>query len=261
MDTSRVGNAPESPSLKKSTSKRLNVNVKTAMLAAVGSVLAAASIDKVHAGVSTVRHPANGHTPMRAECTELTGCLTSTGGCDETGCHVTATVVTEPPYGIYITDGASSAPPPSVPRVWPNGTAQEHLTACAKIYGNTAPNPKFQTYFTQNYGWGSKLSTGGNDTAQTPTDAAPTKAPPGGPWTALNGVTFYSLNYTDLFMNAYTSNAQTVDTLVHEWYHQNHDFIGESQAQADANEQAAHNAGLAAEAAYNANNGASCAGK
>ena len=92
----------------------------------------------------------------------------------------------------------------------------------------------------------------------------PTPVPSGATgWVGLNGITngIPGTSSTLIFKNAYVSEAQTVDTITHEWYHQNHDFGGETADQAKANEQAAAAAGRAAMAAYLADNGARCGGK
>jgi hypothetical protein len=147
------------------------------------------------------------------------------------------------------------------------------LENCAKIYGTSQPNPKFTTKFTQEYGFQSlSITTGLNlQNAVEPTDNPPATIPAGGgPWriiggaTNVNGVTSNSVPpyETDLYMYAYPKNstAVTVGVISHEWYHQQHDMPGETDTQRGDNETAAKAVGAAAQAAYEQDNGAKCAG-
>lgn len=79
----------------------------------------------------------------------------------------------------------------------------------------------------------------------------------------VEATTYYmdSPKHTDMYMLAYTQDKYTVRDLVHEWYHQNHDVVGESVETFRANEANAKAAGEAAEQAYVSDNGAKCAGK
>jgi hypothetical protein len=65
---------------------------------------------------------------------------------------------------------------------------------------------------------------------------------------------------TTLYMLAYTSTAQTIETLVHEWYHQAHDVYGQSAAAFQSNEAGAVAAGKAARNAYMADGVEKCGG-
>lgn len=190
---------------------------------------------------------------------------TSHGSCNAQSCHTTATI---PPSSPSDNPPITSGPPASSlgggsPGNAPNADQQKHLEKCAQVYGNTSPNPKFQTNFTSDYGWTSdSLSTGLPLVHEvTTTDQSP-GAPPagGGDWLIISASTFYQQApfHTDLYMYAYTTPATTVGVLAHEWYHQDNDVPGESDAQRQTNEQNATAAGKAAEAAYNADNGAKC---
>ncbi|MGN6738970.1 hypothetical protein [Dyella sp.] len=202
---------------------------------------------------------------------------TSHGGCSDAGCHVTAS----PPPSSGGSFPPSSPPPDSPPpdngggggdsggpNQYPATAAlQTHLENCAKVYGTTRPNPNYTTNFTQEYGFQSLSKTTGLvlQNAVEPTDNPPTTVPQGGtPWGIIGGATHWSSPpyKTDLYMYAYPRNstAYTVNVISHEWYHQNHDVPGESDKQRGDNETAAKAAGAAAQAAYEKDNGAKCAG-
>jgi hypothetical protein len=153
-------------------------------------------------------------------------------------------------------DGGSSS--------YPSTQEQSHLINCAKAYGSVSP--LYTTNFTHNYAWVSYSTTTGLPIAHVvkPTETAPGKDPPGGGnWFMVEATTYYmdSPKHTDMYMLAYTQDKYTVRDLVHEWYHQNHDVVGESVETFRANEANAKAAGEAAEQAYVSDNGAKCAGK
>lgn len=198
------------------------------------------------------------------------GSYQSHGSCNGAGCHVTATT---PPSG-----GASGPPFTSGPPASslggggggadniPNDQQQAHLTKCAQVYGHASPNPKFATNYTSQYGWSFYAkSTDLPVVHDTTSDSShPSYTPSvqgGGEWLAVAASTFYqnASYHTDLYVFAYSSDATTVGVLVHEWYHQNNDVAGESDAQRQTNEKNATAAGEAAENAYKADNGAQCA--
>lgn len=207
-----------------------------------------------------------------------TGSITQTGShgsCSANGCHTTASV---PPSVITSEPITSSGPPASAPgggggggsggNAYPTPTQQQHFIKCAEVYGQTSPNSKFTTNFTSDYGWSYYSSATGLPVAHetTTTDNAPTQAPSGagaGEWRYVGASTYYQEApfHTDLYMYAYPASqpAVTVRTLVHEWYHQNHNVPGESPAQLKIDENNAGTAGQNAYNAYVADNGAKCA--
>jgi hypothetical protein len=208
---------------------------------------------------------------MGANSNTLTshGTYQSHGGCDAGGCHTTATVppassnppVTSGPPASSLGGGSGGA------NNVPDAQQQAHLIKCAEVYGHTSPNPKFgPTNFTNDYGWSFYANSNGLPVVHdTTTDSDPPTYTPsvsgGGEWLAVSASTFFqdAPYHTDLYVYAYSSDATTVGVLAHEWYHQNNDAAGESAAQRQTNEQNATAAGKAAEAAYNADNGAKCA--
>lgn len=227
------------------------------------------------------------HQPMRAltphEIELVMGSNYMTGGssqpsshgsCGAYSCHVTASPPpsSQPP--------SSSAPPPSSPPpdsapppsdggggpAAPGIQEQTHLENCAKIYGNILPKSGFQTNFTSDYGWTSDYSTGlpaKHLTTTTDTPPPVSEIPPGGgSWLIIGASTYVDQTplRTDIYMASYTTVADMVRTLAHEWYHQNHDVAGESDAIKSANESSAQALGVQAEAAYKSDNGAKCAG-
>jgi hypothetical protein len=216
--------------------------------------------------------------PMRAlsakEVELLMGANSSTNGasshgsCNDQGCHVTANLPpstppsTPPPSSTG--GGGDGGGSPSIPT--PDADQQKHLEKCAQVYGHTTPNAKFgQTNFTDDYGWTSNSVTTGLPLVHTTTatDQAPATIPAGGTdWRITEASTFYDAApfHTDLYKEAYTTPAVTVRDLVHEWYHQNNDVPGESDAQRQTNENNATAAGQAAYNAFNADNGAQCSG-
>jgi hypothetical protein len=139
---------------------------------------------------------------------------------------------------------------------------QAHLEHCATVYGHTTPAAGSTTYFNQGYGWSSYAADGTRlGTIVTPLYVQPQVAVPpgGGTWKPINAQTILSAPLTtNLYMNAFTGESDTVRTLVHEWYHQNHDTASEGADVKAANEAAAKAAGAAAQAAFNADGGASC---
>lgn len=203
--------------------------------------------------------------------------VTSHGGCSSAGCHVTASPPPSSGGSFPPSSPPSSGPPPDNgggggnsgdPNLYPAGAAQQaHLENCAKIYGTTKPNPNFETNFTQEYGFQSLSKATGLvlQNAVEATDNPPATVPQGGtPWAIIGGATNWSSSpyKTDLYMYAYPRNstAYTINVISHEWYHQTHDVPGESDTQRGANETAARAAGAAAQAAYEKDNGAKCAG-
>jgi hypothetical protein len=195
---------------------------------------------------------------------------TSHGSCSAGGCHTTATI---PPSGGPSGPPVTSGPPASslggggggATNV-PNSQQQAHLTKCAEVYGHTSPNPKFTTNYTNDYGWSFYAhSTGLPVVHDTTTNSDPPaytpSVPGGGEWLAVSASTFFqnAPYHTDVYVYAYSTDATTVGVLVHEWYHQNNDVPNESQAQRQTNENNATAAGVAAENAYKADNGAQCA--
>ena len=201
---------------------------------------------------------ANSHTGQTSH-----GTYNSHGSCSANGCHTTATVpppVTSGPPASSLGGGSSGS------TNVPDPNQQQHLVKCAGVYGHTSPNPKYQTNFTNNYGWSYYAKSTGLPVAHdvTQTDNPPSSTPSGagdGEWLAVSASTFFqdAPYHTDLYVYAYSTDATTVGVLMHEWYHQNNDVSNESTAQRQTNEQNATAAGKAAEAAYDADNGAQCA--
>lgn len=206
---------------------------------------------------------------------------TSHGSCGPNGCYVTAS----PPPSSNPGGGSSFPPsdPPSPPpgdggsgggagddgegHYFPDSARQSHLQNCAKDYGTTLPNPAYGSInYTHDYAWSSKsLSTGVTlQHVVLSTDTPPTQVPAGGgAWLIADATTFFASSppHTDVYMYTYTSDADIVRAISHEWYHQTHDVAGESTATEAANEVAAANAGANARAAFVADNGAKCAGQ
>ena len=147
--------------------------------------------------------------------------------------------------------------------VAPTVAQQDHLWGCAYSYAPSNAHPNFMVYnnnpFQSSWGWGAKNAQGvGVDWRATEINQSPSYGnppiPPGngavGDWYPINGITLPSTYETFLFMWAYTSEADTIEILVHEWYHQNHDVVGESNAAFLANEAGAKDAGQSARNAF-----------
>ncbi|MET4675948.1 hypothetical protein ACVKN3_001679 [Luteibacter sp. PvP120] len=198
----------------------------------------------------------------------------SHGSCGPGGCSVTATV--GPPSGGgggggggdgnggSGGDGGSggggggSTPTP----VYPSSQQQARLTHCAQVYGGASAAPGGITDFSPLYAFASLDSSGREVGFQTAgTYDAPGTPPAGGnAWISLNGRTLVSTPpHSTLYMRAFDSDAQTVDTLTHEWYHQRNNTASMTAEQAAAAEAGATAAGQAAEQAYLSDNGAQCA--
>jgi hypothetical protein len=205
----------------------------------------------------------------------------SSGSCSAAGCHVTASPISsnppssgtppgnpggpgdggggggDPGGGSSGDSGGTNPPVGSLP----TAPQQDHAKHCAAVYGNTSEKAGYHTSFLPKYGWSWRTAEGvATGEFRTSDSQPPADSPtPGGRWQSLNGhTTLVDPLDTELFMPAYTSEAQMVETLAHEWYHQNHDVATEDANQRQANENAATAAGQAAEAAYKSDNGAKC---
>jgi hypothetical protein len=199
------------------------------------------------------------------------------GSCTANGCTVTAS---PPPQTYFPPSSAppSSAPPPSEPPPdsgssggsnnnlqVPSAASQQHLEHCAIVYGGLSPT--LPTIFTTRYGWTAENAEGvWIAHTSTATDVMPPLPTGAKDWLYIGATTFlskaqnqqYGLVETDVYMYAYTSDANIVGVLAHEWYHQNHDTPGESLDQYNINAAGADAAGTNAMAAYKADNGAKC---
>lgn len=229
------------------------------------------------------------HQPMRAltpreiELVMGSNSMTSSsqpgshGSCNANSCNTTSNLPPSSQPHSSIPPPSSpppdSSPPPSgggggggSPAV-PSAQQQTHLENCAKIYGNISPKSGFLTNFTSEYGWSSDSSVGlPLKHLITATDTPPpaSEIPPGGgDWLIIGASTYIDKTplRTDIYMASYTTDADMVKTLSHEWYHQNHDIVGESDAVRSANEAAAQALGVQAETAYKSDNGKKCAGQ
>jgi hypothetical protein len=156
-------------------------------------------------------------------------------------------IVTPPSGGGGTSSGSGDVGGGGSVGVPPTIMMQKHEIRCATAYGQYKPKAGVIVTFSSKWGWGSVKF---DVIAETDLPVAPPLYGGYG-WVGLYGNTNISEPMaTSIYMDSYDSVANTIDTLAHEFAHQN-DVLTEEDAEA---------AGKAAEKAYEADSGAKCSG-
>ena len=207
------------------------------------------------------------------------GGVASHGSCNSAGCTVSASAPPSlPPSAPPPSsgnpgaggDGGTTTPPPTPP----TKQQQEKDEKCAAAYGNLAGNPSYGGInFTTLWGWSANNAQGAIvDHTTTSTSQPPNQAPGNGAttgWHYVSGSTYVDSapQHTDIYEQAYTlpqyvpayeQQQYLVRDIAHEWYHQNYDYPGESDAVRAANENAATTYGNKVKDAYLKDKGSKC---